>query len=494
MSMQLLSSLQQLITTSFKSLEKSMEDKLVQLQKDLHDQTDSFESKVDDRIIQLQKDFNARIDSFENRMEDKIDNNNNLNKLMQLDFKVSAELAQFRAEAKSDIMDSLDTMTQRIHAEHMEALGNVSERFERVLSNTSDLLTSMESEFHLLKSYSQSSLLTLRNVTEEFTSLEKKSRCVLSDTNVSKKPTTCYSGMGDIKNQTYPPYVIIRHDTLARDILCDTKTLGGGWIVIQRRTSADVNFYRGWNDYKKGFGDPTGNFWLGNDAIHKLTYKYPHELRIDMRVKGQDVFAQYTSFRIEAESDNYRLRLGSYSGTVGECPHCGLSYHNNKPFSTFDRDNDVNPRNCALECHGAWWYRSCHESNLNGLWGERSGRGMKWATGAGEVYPIFTELKNSESLTTDHIKLNTKLTNSITSTLEQGYSCPFLWEQTYETSHQHKTVSVNQRQVINTKWFQSTRDKSSTQNGFSQPETSHQHKMVSVNQDTSSTQNRFDHP
>ena len=149
-----------------------MEDKLLQ---------------VDDRITQLQKDFNARTDSLENRMEDKIDNNNNLNKLMQLDFKVSAELAQFRAEAKSDIMDRLDTMTQRIHAEQMEALGNVSERFERVLSNTSDLLTSMENEFYLLKSYSQSSLFTLRNKTEEVTSLENTSRCVLSDTNVLKK-------------------------------------------------------------------------------------------------------------------------------------------------------------------------------------------------------------------------------------------------------------------------------------------------------------------
>ena len=43
--------------------------------------------------------------------------------------------------------------------------------------------------------------------------------------------------------------------------------------IPQRRASADINFYRGWNAYKKGFGDPTGNFWLGNDAIHKLTDK-----------------------------------------------------------------------------------------------------------------------------------------------------------------------------------------------------------------------------
>ena len=30
---------------------------------------------------------------------------------------------------------------------------------------------------------------------------------------------------------------------------------GGGWLVVQRRASKDVDFYRGWNDYKYGFGD-----------------------------------------------------------------------------------------------------------------------------------------------------------------------------------------------------------------------------------------------
>lgn len=40
---------------------------------------------------------------------------------------------------------------------------------------------------------------------------------------------------------------------------------GQEWLVIQRRETGDVNFNRGWNDYKIGFGNVglVGDFWLG---------------------------------------------------------------------------------------------------------------------------------------------------------------------------------------------------------------------------------------
>ena len=35
-------------------------------------------------------------------------------------------------------------------------------------------------------------------------------------------------------------------------------------------------------------------------------------------------------------------------------------------FTTKDRDNDLkNSRNYAIDFKSAWWYISCHESNLN---------------------------------------------------------------------------------------------------------------------------------
>ena len=190
-SLQLLSSLQQLITQSVNGLQRSMDDKFSQLQTDSNDRSSSFEKTIEDRILQLQKDFNSKTDILENRIEDKIDNNNNLNKLMQLDFKVSTELAQFRTEAKTDIMDSLDTIRQRMREEQTEALRNISESFQRSLNNASYLLHSMESDVDILKSYNQNHQDIVKNQTDMIREIlksgEVSATCMVNDTSDSIK-------------------------------------------------------------------------------------------------------------------------------------------------------------------------------------------------------------------------------------------------------------------------------------------------------------------
>lgn len=66
-------------------------------------------------------------------------------------------------------------------------------------------------------------------------------------------------------------------------VFCDMETSGGGWTVIQRRKSGLVSFYQDWRQYKQGFGSIRGDFWLGNEHIHRLT-RQPTRLRVELEV------------------------------------------------------------------------------------------------------------------------------------------------------------------------------------------------------------------
>ena len=162
------------------------------------------------------------------------------------------------------------------------------------------------------------------------------------------------------------------------NVYCDMRTDGGGWTVFQRRQDGSEDFYRGWNDYKSGFGELTAEFWLGNDKIHRLTASRPSSLRVELEDwNGTRAYAKYGKFNIGDEQAKYRLEVGSYSGTAGD----SLGGHNNMAFSTKDRDNDRgSSENCAVDYTGAWWYSHCHFSNLNGQYlGDKSdARGSVW--------------------------------------------------------------------------------------------------------------------
>ncbi|KAL9989445.1 hypothetical protein ACROYT_G003994 [Oculina patagonica] len=161
------------------------------------------------------------------------------------------------------------------------------------------------------------------------------------------------------------------------EVFCDQKTAGGGWTVFQKRKDGSVDFYRAWDDYKRGFGNLTGEFWLGLDKIHRLTVSSSNKLRVDLeRFNGETAFAEYSSFSVANETAKYLLNLGYYSGTARD----SLTYHRGSAFTTKDRDNDASSSNCAVSSGGAWWYHSCQYANLNGLYlsGQASFKGVRW--------------------------------------------------------------------------------------------------------------------
>jgi len=162
-------------------------------------------------------------------------------------------------------------------------------------------------------------------------------------------------------------YLIHMRDIKTVEVFCDQETDDGGWTIFQRRLNGQTNFYRGWSSYREGFGNPHREFWLGNENIYLLTYQaeYPSgsELRIDMEDWSyQKYFAKYTAFLIDNEGEKYKLHVNGFSGNAGD----SLAGHNGYMFSTYDADNDVSGSSCASTYRGAWWYNSCHHSNLNG--------------------------------------------------------------------------------------------------------------------------------
>ena len=71
---------------------------------------------------------------------------------------------------------------------------------------------------------------------------------------------------------------------------------------------------------------------------------------------------------------------------------------NGRKFSTFDYDNDTWPQNCAVSFHGAWWYKNCHNANLNGKYlnGPHDSRadGVNWYQFKGHYESLkTTEMK-----------------------------------------------------------------------------------------------------
>uniref|UniRef100_A0A8V0YBW7 Tenascin N n=1 Tax=Gallus gallus TaxID=9031 RepID=A0A8V0YBW7_CHICK len=176
-------------------------------------------------------------------------------------------------------------------------------------------------------------------------------------------------------------------------VYCDMTTDGGGWIVFQRRSTGELDFYKRWKNYVEGFGDPTGEFWLGLDQLHNLTSSSPshYELRVDLRTANESAYAVYDFFQVASSRERYRLSVGNYRGNAGDA----MTYHNGWMFTTWDRDNDVALSNCALTHHGAWWYKNCHLANLNGKYGEsKHSEGVNWEPWKGHEFSIpFTEMK-----------------------------------------------------------------------------------------------------
>ncbi|KAI8747661.1 BgiBFREP16.1 [Biomphalaria glabrata] len=344
---------------------KSTKQDIVSIKKVLDTMQENMKSLNEDfntniqNITSIKKDMNTYNDNII-RIETDLDNNNH-------------NILSIRREADTNKQDIL----------------RIKEDLDTKQQNMLSIRENVDTNRHNMSIFQENLTTMVANLSTELKEVEDQIYKVNKLLQfIIVPPTSC-------RNVNNPKARVIVTLASGLKVMCDTKTDGGGWIIIQRRINGKVDFYRGWKEYRDGFGDYNiGEFYLGNENMFKLTSTGQYDLRIDLEYNNNTYFAQYEDFKVLSESEKYKLEIGKYSGNATD----SLSNHNNMFFSTFNKDNDMSSGNCADRFSGAWWYNACHHSNLNGRWGYiSSGMGLNWYSLTGyDISVSFSEMKIKE--------------------------------------------------------------------------------------------------
>jgi len=156
-------------------------------------------------------------------------------------------------------------------------------------------------------------------------------------------------------------------------VFCDMSLQGGGWTVIQRRVDNTTSFNRNKAEYEVGFGKFNANFWLGLEKIKRLTDYNGETFELYIGVQSFDTSLEfghvmYNSFSLGSASLNYKLHVSSIDSSSTMLDSL-VTVHDGEGFSTPDNDVDsFSGTHCAMEMSSGWWFHSCRDSQLNGVY------------------------------------------------------------------------------------------------------------------------------
>uniref|UniRef100_W5K560 Angiopoietin 2b n=1 Tax=Astyanax mexicanus TaxID=7994 RepID=W5K560_ASTMX len=275
-----------------------------------------------------------------------------------------------RLNDKNSYLEQRFAAMETRHSQELQAIQQEKQQLQGLLDRQSRLVTLLEGQ---LASSTRNSTLLLRQQAALSDTVQRLLATVTHCNDIaipSKEKTESFRDCADIyksgitENGIYS--IHLANSTQAIKVYCDMKTRGGGWTVLQHRFNGSVDFHRGWNEYKAGFGDPSGEHWIGNDVIHLLTTSQDYTLQVQLKdMEGNQAYSQYERFYTDGEENKYSVHSQGFSGTAGRISSLT---HSGTMFSTKDQDNDHCSCKCAQMASGGWWFEACGPSNLNGIY------------------------------------------------------------------------------------------------------------------------------
>ncbi|CAH1801696.1 unnamed protein product [Owenia fusiformis] len=167
-------------------------------------------------------------------------------------------------------------------------------------------------------------------------------------------------------------------------VQCETNR----WLSVLQHPLPKQPTNHTWAAYRDGYGSIGSNdFYIGNEILHKMTSARPHMLKITIKQPGYwppDFSYKYSPVSLDSETDNYTIHLGekltidcfvpanelnltcaNYTDLAAAEAADILTGIDGMKFSTWDRDNDLFPGNCAEEIGGGFWYNNCTSCSQN---------------------------------------------------------------------------------------------------------------------------------
>lgn len=254
------------------------------------------------------------------------------------------ELLQEDVKVKSELIEQLDiTLKDK----------------ETIINEQSKQINLLQEDNKVKSEIIQQLETSSKDIGERFKNLEDLTSSSRSEIDAN----SCVPFANSPESDTIHPIKVDEGE--AFPVLCDSRLAGPGWTVVQRRIDGSVKFLRNWLEYKEGFGNLSGEFFIGLDKLHRITTSRPHEFYVHLTDFNNEIgYAHYDNIVVAGENEAYALReLGAYSGTAGD----SMRDNEHQQFTTYDRDNDVSDRNCAETCLGGWWYKNCGQRFVNKL-------------------------------------------------------------------------------------------------------------------------------